>query len=46
MLSNTKSYYKKGSNENKDAVDLEALFHRAVAAVSNGEELTPALGEK
>jgi len=43
LFTNTKTYYA-GRNEHKEAVQLENLFNKAVAAVQNGEELTLALG--
>ena len=43
LFNNTKTYYA-GRDEHKEAVQLENLFNKSVAAVQNGEELTLALG--
>jgi hypothetical protein len=42
----TRSYYKKGSNENRDAVELENLLAKAITAIQNGEDVTSVLGSR
>jgi hypothetical protein len=41
-----RSYYKKGSNENRDAVELEHLLTKAITAVQNGDDVSSALGTR
>jgi hypothetical protein len=41
-----RSYYKKGSNENRDAVELEYLLTKAITAVQNGDDVSSALGTR
>ena len=42
----TRSYYKKGSNESRDASELENLLGKAITAVQNGDDLTSVLGSR
>jgi len=46
LLKNALSYYKKGSQEFKDAVELQDLFVKAAAKVEAGEDPSATLGNR
>lgn len=46
MIKNTRSYHKEGSNENRDAIELEILLAKVITAVQNGDDIAAVLSNR